>query len=103
MGKLTKGILERMPLKNKIMEATEVMKASLVGDMKSRVKDISLIVSWREIAHQYFDCSASWLYHKLDGIDGNGGSGGFTEKEAAMLRDALLDVSARLRRVAETI
>lgn len=92
-----------MPLKNIIMEATEVMKASLVGDMKSRVKDISLIVSWREIAHQYFDRSASWLYHKLDGIDGNGGSGGFTEKEAAMLRDALLDVSARLRRVAETI
>ena len=92
-----------MPLKNIIMEATEVMNVSLVGDMKSRVKDISLIVSWREIAHQYFDRSASWLYHKLDGIDGNGGSGGFTEKEAAMLRDALLDVSARLRRVAETI
>lgn len=85
------------------MEATEVMKASLVGDMKSRVKDISLIVSWREIAHQYFDRSASWLYHKMDGIDGNGGSGGFTEKEAATLRAALLDVSARLRRVAETI
>ena len=85
------------------MEATEVMNVSLVGDMKSRVKDISLIVSWREIAHQYFDRSASWLYHKLDGIDGNGGYGDFTEKEAAMLRDALLDVSARLRRVAETI
>ena len=92
-----------MPLKNIIMEATEVMNVSLVGDMKSRVKDISLIVSWREIAHQYFDRSASWRYHKLGGIDGNGGSGGFTEKEAAMLRDALLDVSARLRRVAETI
>ena len=98
MGKLTKGILERgCHKKNKIMEATEVMNVSLVGDMKSRVKDISRIVSWREIAHQYFDRSASWLYHTLTGI------GGFTEKEAAMLRDALLDVSARLRRVAETI
>ena len=85
------------------MEATEVKKASLVGDMKSRVRDISLIVSWREIAHQYFDRSASWFYHKLDGIDGNGGSGGFTEKEAATLRAALLDVSERMRRVAETI
>ena len=104
MERLTNGILERgcQPKKNN-MEATEVMKASLVGDMKSRVRDISLIVSWREIAHQYFDRSASWLYHKLDGIDGNGGSGGFTEKEAATLRAALLDVSARLRKVAETI
>lgn len=79
------------------------MKVSLVGDMKSRVRDISLIISWREIAHQYFDRSASWLYHKLDGIDGNGGSGGFTEKEASTLRAALLDVSERLRKVAETI
>lgn len=85
------------------MEATEVMKESLVGDMKSRVRDISLIISWREIAHQYFDRSASWLYHKLDGIDGNGGSGGFTQREAATLKDALLDISARLRKVAETI
>ena len=85
------------------MEATEVMNVSLVGDMKSRVKDISLIVSWREIEHQYFDRSASWLYHKLDGIDGNGGSGGFTQQEAATLKDALLDISARLRKVAETI
>ncbi len=85
------------------METTEGTKTGLVGDMKSRVRDISLIVSWREIAHQYFDRSASWLYHKLDGIDGNGGSGGFTEKEAATLRAALLDVSERLRKVAETI
>lgn len=45
--------------------------------VKQRLQDILLSVSWRDIANTYFDRSASWLYHKLDGIDGNGGVGGF--------------------------
>ena len=49
--------------------------------VKQRLQDILLSVSWREVANTYFDRSASWLYHKLDGIDGNGGVGGFTDKE----------------------
>lgn len=47
--------------------------------------------------------SSSWLYHKLDGIDGNGGRGGFKPEEAEQLRGALLDLSERLRRAAEKI
>ena len=42
------------------------------SEVKQRIQDIQMIVSWREIAHTYFGKSASWLYHKLDGIDGNG-------------------------------
>ena len=38
--------------------------------VKQRLQDILLSVSWRDIANTYFDRSASWLYHKLDGIDG---------------------------------
>lgn len=38
--------------------------------VKQRIQDIQMLVSWREIAHTYFGKSASWLYHKLDGIDG---------------------------------
>ena len=82
---------------------TVMTKPVVITDMKKKASDILLAISWRELANNYFHKSSSWLYHKMDGIDGNGGSGGFTEKEAAMLRDALLDVSARLRRVAETI
>lgn len=71
--------------------------------VKQRLQDILLSVSWREVANTYFDRSASWLYHKLDGIDGNGGVGGFTDKEKKQLRGALVDLSDRIRRAADNI
>ena len=71
--------------------------------VKQRLQDILLSVSWREVANTYFDRSASWLYHKLDGIDGNGGVGGFTDKEKEQLRGALVDLSDRIRRAAANI
>ena len=37
------------------------------------------------------------------GSDGNGGKGGFTEDEAGQLKGALLDLSDRIRRAAESI
>lgn len=71
--------------------------------VKQRLQDILLSVSWRDIANTYFYRSASWLYHKLDGIDGNGGVGGFTDKEKEQLRGALVDLSDRIRRAADNI
>ena len=71
--------------------------------VKQRLQDILLSVAWREVANTYFDRSASWLYHKLDGIDGNGGVGGFTDKEKEQLRGALVDLSDRIRRAADNI
>lgn len=72
--------------------------------MKARLQDILLSVSWREVSNTYFGKSSSWLYHKLDGIDGNGGNrGGFTPEEAEQLRGALCDLSERIRRAAEAI
>ena len=71
--------------------------------VKQRLQDILLSVSWREVANTYFDRSASWLYHKLDGIDGNGGVGGFTDKEKEQLRGALVDLGDRIRRAADNI
>lgn len=55
------------------------------------------------MAWQYFNKSSSWLYHKLDGIDGNGGKGGFTPEEVQQLKGALCDVADRLRRAADSI
>ena len=75
----------------------------LITDMRQRMRDISLSISWREIANTYFKKSSSWLYHKLDGIDGNGGRGGFTPDEAHQLYGALIDLSDRIRRAAENI
>ena len=78
-------------------------KQSQISDMKQRMSDIMLSVSWREIARTYFDNSVSWFYHKMDGIDGNGGVGGFTAEEAEQLRGALFDLSRRIRVAAENI
>lgn len=76
---------------------------TLVTDMKQKMSDILIDISWREIARNYFGKSSSWLYHKLDGIDGNGGVGGFSPEEAQQLKGALCDLSARIRRAADSI
>lgn len=75
----------------------------LLSDAKKRMSDILVAVSWREIARTYFGKSSSWLYHKLDGIDGNGGEGGFTPEETERLKAALYDLAARIRNAADTL
>ncbi|MDE5644034.1 MAG: DUF5053 domain-containing protein [Muribaculaceae bacterium] len=71
-------------------------KEIAVSDAKSRLSDILVAVSWREIARTYFGKSSSWLYHKLDGIKGDGSDGGFTESEARQLKDSLNDLARRI-------
>ena len=46
----------------------------VVTDMKRKVQYISMSVSWRDFANAYFQKSSSWFYHKMDGINGNGGT-----------------------------
>lgn len=75
----------------------------LISDMKKRLRDIQMAVSWRDFANTYFQRSSSWFYHKMDGIDGNGGMGGFSEAETEQMRGALIDLSNRIRRAAENI
>lgn len=74
-----------------------------ITDMKRRMKDIYLSVSWREISRTYFDKSVPWFQHKMYGIDGNGGVGGFSEEEARQLKGALIDLSDRIRKAADNI
>ena len=71
--------------------------------MKQKMQDIYLAVSWREVSRTYFDKSVSWFYHKMQGIDGNGGQGEFTREEALQLKGALVDLSERIRRCADSI
>lgn len=78
-------------------------KVGVRTDMKVRLGDILMALSWREIAKNYFGKSSSWLYHKMDGIDGNGGVGGFTDSEAMQLKEALIDLSDRIRAAADRI
>lgn len=80
---------------------TALIQQNRIRDMKARLQDILLSVSWREVSNTYFGKSSSWLYHKLDGNGGN--RGGFTPEEAEQLRSALCDLSERIRRAAEKI
>ncbi len=75
----------------------------MYADVKQRLADIYMKITWREIASDYFGKSPSWLYHKLDGIDGNGGRGGFTEEELVTLQGALIDLSGKIRSAAERL
>lgn len=71
--------------------------------MKTKLSDILLSITWRDIARRYFGKSSSWLYHKMDGIDGNGGRGDFSPEEAKQLQAALYDLSDRIRTAADRI
>jgi hypothetical protein len=82
---------------------TVIQAKTIIPDVKLKMSDILVAISWREIARTYFGKSSSWLYHKLDGIDGNGGAGGFTPEEALQLKGALCDLSDRIRRAADSI
>ena len=85
------------------METMTLDKPVVITDMKKKVKDIMMAISWRDFANTYFHKSSSWFYHKMDGIDGNGGKGGFNQYETEQLRGALIDLSNRIRRAAEEI
>ena len=84
------------------MEALKEAPA-IISDMKRRMADIQMAISWRDFANTYFQRSSSWFYHKMDGIDGNGGVGGFSPSEAEQMRGALCDLADRIRRAAENI
>ena len=85
------------------MEYVVVKKDEVISDMKQKMSDILVAISWRDLARNYFGKSSSWLYHKMDGINGVGGNGGFTPDEAKQLQCALIDLSERIRKAAESI
>ena len=75
----------------------------MYADVKQLLSDIYMKITWRDIAAEYFGKSPSWLYHKLDGIDGNGGRGGFTKDELTTLKGALVDLSDKIRTAADRL
>ena len=70
---------------------------------KQRCADILVAISWGEIARTYFHRSPSWLYHKLNQVDGNKKPTDFTPEELAQFKGALVDLSDRIRRGADSL
>lgn len=83
--------------------AVMTVKATQQDTVKGRLADILMHVSWGDISREYFGKSGSWLYHKLDGIDGNKKPIDFTIEERYQLKGALIDLADRIRRAADTI
>lgn len=73
------------------------------SNFRAKLSDILVSVSWGDIARTYFGKSPSWLYHKLDEIDGNGNAGGFSEAELQQFKNSLYDLADRIRRTAESL
>ena len=83
--------------------AVMTLKETQQDTVKGRLADILMHVSWGDISREYFGKSGSWLYHKLNGIDGNKKPTKFTVEERYQLKGALYDLADRIRRAADNI
>lgn len=79
------------------------LKETQTETMKAQLSDLLISISWSDLARRYFGKSGSWLYHKLDGIDGNKKPTEFSEEEKYILKGALVDLSDRIRHAADNI
>ena len=71
--------------------------------MRQKLYDLLVAISWADLSRTYFGKSSSWLYHKMDGRDGNGKPTTFTAEEQEQLKGALIDLSNRMRKAGEII
>lgn len=71
--------------------------------VRKQLTDIILDVSWAKVSKKYFDKSPSWMYHKMDGIDGNGKEAGFSPEELSQFKGALYDLADRIRKSADNL
>ena len=83
--------------------ATMTLSPTTTSTIKSTLKDILISISWADFSKRYFGKSNSWLYHKLNGIDGNKKPTDFSEEEKYLLKGALIDLSNRIRLAADSI
>ena len=81
------------------MEITASKKQSV----KETLNDIAFDISWAKLSKEYFNRSPSWIYHKIDGIDGNGNAGGFSHEEVEQFKVELYDLSERIRKTADLL
>ncbi len=84
----------RASIKKKDMKGTRIKQDNI---------ELLLDINIGSIARKYFKKSGSWLYHKLDGRDGNGKETDFTQEELQQLKDAFCDLADRLRSAADKL
>ena len=85
------------------MKQSDMSQAANETEMKKKMRDILLSISWADLSRTYFGQSAAWIYHKMDGQDSNGIPTSFTPEEAVQMKGALCDLADRRRRCADSI
>lgn len=73
------------------------------SEVRKKLTDIDLNMNWGRFAKDYFEKSASWFYNKMQGIDGNGGVGGFTAEEINQFKAGLRDLARRINTAADKL
>lgn len=75
----------------------------MATNAKQKLHDIIVDINLSKLANRYFGKSSGWLYHKLDGRDGNGKETDFSPEELQQLKGALCDLADRIRKAADTL
>ena len=68
-----------------------------------QLEDIVTDISWGKISDKYFNKRSSWLYSRLYGIDEEAKEVEFTTDEKRQLKNALYDLSERIKKSADNI
>ena len=72
--------------------------------LRQQLDDILLSVSWREFANHYMGKKGNWLYEKIDGFDRFGETvTPMTDEEMTEFKNGLIDLSERIKKVAESL
>ncbi|MGN1239255.1 MAG: DUF5053 domain-containing protein [Paludibacteraceae bacterium] len=75
----------------------------MANEVKTKMQDILCDIAIGRLCMRYFEKSPSWLYHKINQEVINGKQVTFTEEEVQQLKGALVDLSDRIRRTADTL
>jgi len=72
--------------------------------LRQKLQDILLSVSWRDFSNHYMGKKGTWLYEKIDGFDRFGETTSpMTDEELTNFKNGLLDLSERIKKIAESL
>ena len=72
--------------------------------LRQKLQDILISVSWRDFSNHYMGKKGTWLYEKIDGFDRFGeATSPMTDEELINFKNGLLDLSGRIKKVAESL
>ena len=70
----------------------------MAHEVKSKINDVFLFITWGKIANVYFDKGPRWLYDRMNERDSE-----FTPEELLQFKGVLVDLSERIRKCADAL